>query len=184
MDGGESQLTQTEWKLVLDWSVAASQGDANGSSVLGLDMEVVSLQDLEVREWCKKTLARTLGAPARATMIQTGGGGTQGVGTAAIERVTTRVSQGVVSGLKALAPTLAMAATRAQTEGGGDPDQVGGKKFLGDQIAALKGYCGVTDVQKIPDIWRVFQSTKLVTTWRSYLTLKMAKWEENNRGGD
>ena len=93
------------------------------------------------------------------------------------------MSQGVVSGIKALAPTLAMAATRARTEGGGDPDQVGGKKFLGDQIAALKGYCGVTDVQKIPDIWRVFQSTKLVATWRSYLTLKMAKWEETNRGG-
>ena len=183
MDGGESQLTQAEWKLVLDWSIAASQVDGGGSSVLALETEVVSLQDPEVRQWCENTLTRTLGQHQVAVKKGSTRGGGGGVGAASIERVATRVSQGVVSGLKALAPALALAASRARAEGGGDTDQAGGKMFLGDQIAALKGYCGVTDPAKIPDIWRIFQSTRLVATWRTYLTIKMNKWELDNRGG-
>lgn len=71
MDGGESQLTQAEWKLVLDWSVAASQVDGGGSSVLALETEVVSLQDPEVRQWCVNTLTRTMGQ--HQATVRTGG---------------------------------------------------------------------------------------------------------------
>ena len=101
-----------------------------------------------------------------------------------VERVATRVSQGVVSGLRALAPTLAMAAGRGRSdEKMGDGEQVGGKRFSEEQVATLKGYCGVVDERKIPDIWRTFQATKHIATWRATLLAAMEDWEDSHKGG-
>lgn len=52
MEGGDSQLQQAEWKLILDWCMVAAQKDAQGSSLLALEMEPVFTQDPEVKEWC------------------------------------------------------------------------------------------------------------------------------------
>ena len=183
--GGESQVPEAEWKLVLEWCVAAAQVDGQGSSVLMMDTEMVSTQDPEVRRWCAAALVRTLGPAGGRGGENAGGGGKHGGGGMdTVERVATRVSQGVVSGLRALAPTLAMAAGRGRAdEKMGEGEQVGGKRFSEEQVATLKGYCGVVDERKIPDIWRTFQATKHIATWRATLLAAMEDWEDSHKGG-
>lgn len=184
MEGGVSQLERADWKLVLDWCMAASQVDSHGLSVLAMEVEVVSVQDPEVRQWCTTMLTRTLGPGRAAARTQAAAPQSGGSGVDSIERVATKLSQGVVSGLRALAPTLAMAAGRASGEGRGvGEEQVGGTKFSEDHVATLKGYCGVVDERKIPNIWRTFQSTKHVGTWRTTLVAEMEEWDETHRGG-
>lgn len=186
MDAGISQLTRADWELVLDWCIAASQVDTQGSSVLALEAEVVSMQDPEVRQWCNAMLTRTLGPAAAGGVRARTTAATQrgnAAGVESIERVATRLSQGVVSGLRALAPTLALVAGRTKEEGrGGGDEQVGGTRFSEDHVATLKGYCGVVDERKIPNIWRTFQSTKHVGTWRATMEAAMDDWDSKHRG--
>ena len=63
-----------------------------------------------------------------------------------------------LAGVQALAPTIAGAAR----QGGNTKDnhEVGGRLHLENNVAALKGYCGVLTSADIPTIWDAFQQTK------------------------
>ena len=60
--GGESQIPAAKWQLVLDWCLAAAQGNNNGTSVLNLGAPEPALcQDAEFLEWWKLRLTTILG---------------------------------------------------------------------------------------------------------------------------
>lgn len=106
--------------------------------------------------------------------------------TDSIERVALRVSQSVVTGMQALAPSLAAAAGRVSrtgdTQEGGDK-AIGGKHFSEEQVATLKGYCGVVDPSLIPGIWRTFQVTKDISNYRHEIRTELEHWEREHGGG-
>jgi hypothetical protein len=77
-----------------------------------------------------------------------------------VERITTNMERSFLAGVQALAPTLAGAARQvgiANKDSGGDT--VGGKLYSENNVAALKGYCGVATPAGIPVIWDSFQQT-------------------------
>jgi hypothetical protein len=45
-----------------------------------------------------------------------------------------------------------------------------------NNVAALKGYCGVVDPAKIPAIWDSFQQTKEIASHQHNLRDSMTKW--------
>ncbi len=55
--------------------------------------------------------------------------------------------------------------------------------FSEDQVAAIKGFCGVTDPKQIPHLWHTFQDTKHIATYRTELRTTMEHSERHNGGG-
>jgi hypothetical protein len=49
-----------------------------------------------------------------------------------------------------------------------------------NNIAALKGYCGVVDPAKIPAIWDSFQQTRDIASHRHNLRVSMTKWAKQS----
>jgi hypothetical protein len=84
-----------------------------------------------------------------------------------------------LAGVHALAPTLAGAARQGglgHKDGGGD--DVGGKLYSENNVAALKGYCGVETPAGIPVIWDLFQQTREISSHRHNLHVSMSQWSK------
>ncbi len=75
ISGGESQVPVAKWQLVLDWCLAAAQGNNDGTRILNLGAPEWALcQDAEFLEWCKLRVATTLGqGPQQAAHHYNGG---------------------------------------------------------------------------------------------------------------
>ncbi len=70
-------------------------------------------------------------------------------------------------GVQALAPTIAGVARQGglhNRDSGGDG--MGGKLYSENNVATLKGYCGVVDPANIPTIWDLFQKTREIAAHR------------------
>ncbi len=96
-----------------------------------------------------------------------------------VKQITTNMGQSFLAGVQALAPTVAGAAGQGGNikEGGGD---VGGKLYSENNVAALKGYCGVIDPAGIPMIWDSFQQTaREIASHRHNLRVGMSQWSRN-----
>jgi hypothetical protein len=73
-----------------------------------------------------------------------------------------------LAGVQALTPTIAGAARQGgNTKEGGD--DVGGKLYSKNNVATLKGYCGVVEPGGIPAIWDAYQQTKELASHRHNL---------------
>ena len=55
-------------------------------------------------------------------------------------------------------------------------DAVGGKWYTEDNITALKGFCGVVDVARIPQIWDKLKQSKELSSHRHHIRSAMEKW--------
>ncbi len=53
---------------------------------------------------------------------------------------------------------------------------MGGRMYSENNVAALKGYCGVVDPARIPTIWDSFQQTREIATHRHNIWVSMTKW--------
>ncbi len=182
LDGGTSQIPRERCKLILDWCLAASQCGPDGASLLNLGSPEPALcQDEEFLEWCGQRLATTLGHNVTRAETQHGTmAGPQG-NIQLVERITANMGRSFVAGVQALAPTI-VGATR---QGGAyDRDSrgegMGGRMYSKNNVAALKGYCGVVDPAKIPPIWDSFQQTKEIASRRHNLRVSMKKWAKQS----
>ena len=82
-----------------------------------------------------------------------------------------------LAGVQALAPTIAGATRQGgHTKEGGD--NVGGKLYSENNVAALKGYCRVVNPRRIPAIWDAFQQTRELTQHRHNLRVGMMTWSK------
>jgi hypothetical protein len=176
IDGGETQVQAHKWLLICDWCVAASQ-EKDGGSILQLGTTEPALcQDGEFIEWCEQRILSTLGAELReAWEPQQGGGGRD---LQLVQQITTNMGRSFLAGIQTLAPTIAGATRQLgpSKEGG---DDVGGKLYSENNVAALKGYCGVVDPMLIPTIWDAFQQTKEINSHRHSIRVSMSKWSKD-----
>jgi hypothetical protein len=164
IDGGESQVPPDKWQLVLDWCLVAAQGGNDGTSILNLGSPEPALcQDLEFLKWCKLRLNTTLRQEPQQAMGQYNGGGPGNLKL--VKQITQNMGQSFMAGVQALAPSIAGA---AQQGGGynkdGSGDKMGGRLYTENNVAALKGYCGVINPANIPTIWGAFQHTREIAS--------------------
>ena len=55
-----------------------------------------------------------------------------------------------------------------------------GKRYLGFKIASIKGFCGVTCVKDMANIWGYFQTTKLSKEHRNMIMGRMKAWAKEH----
>ncbi len=157
IDGGTLQIPTNKWQLLLDLCLAAAQANTNGTSILSLGLTETALsQDLKFLEWCELCLTKTIGQEPKQARL------TKGKDTIQIdERITPEMGRSFMAGVQALGPSIPGAA--GQGSGYGMDvisDNLGGKLYSENNVAAFKGYCGVVDARDIPVIWDTFQHTK------------------------
>jgi hypothetical protein len=177
IDGGETQVAGQKWQLLLDWCVAASQ-EKDGASLLQLGAPEPALcQDSEFVEWCNQRIQSTLSEEHRDStehQQREGGGGDLQL----VQQITTNMGRSFLAGIQTLAPTIA-GATRQLGTGKEGGDDVGRKLYSENNVAALKGYCGVVDPGMIPTIWDSFQQTREIGAHRHNIRVAMSKWSKN-----
>ncbi len=78
---------------------------------------------------------------------------------------------------QALAPSIAGAAKQGNTEEGGG-DDVRGRLYSENEVAALKGYCGVVNPAGIPTNWDSFQQTREIASHRHNLRVGVSQWSK------
>ena len=175
IDGGESQVPTQKWLLLCDWCVAASQ-EKDGASILQLGATEPALcQDGKFIEWCEQRIQSTLGEQQREAMVYQQGGG--GRDLQLVQQITNNMGRSFLAGVQALGGTIAGAA-RQGAPGKEGADDVGGKLYSENNVAALKGYCGVVNPNEIPTIWDSFQQTKEMASHRHNIRTQMSKWSK------
>jgi hypothetical protein len=80
-----------------------------------------------------------------------------------------------LAGVQALAPSIAGAARQEGNTRDGGGNDVGGKLYSKNNVAMLKGYCGVANPTGIPTIWDSFQQTPEITPQGHNLRVTMFK---------
>jgi hypothetical protein len=85
-----------------------------------------------------------------------------------------------MAGVQALAPGIAGAAPQ---RGGGynkdsGGDEMRGRPYTKNNVALLKGYCGVVNPANIPTIWDVFQHTSKIALHQHNIRVAMFKWSK------
>ena len=173
--GGGTHVQAQKWQLLLDWCVAAAQ-EQGGTSILNIGAPDPALcQDPEFLDWCDQHIQITLGAAPRANTGHTQEGGGQDLQL--VQQIRSNMGRSFLAGVQALAPTIAGA---AQLGGNGKEgaDDVGGKLYSKNNVAALKGYCGVVNPGGIPTIWDSFQQIWETASHRHNLRVEMSKWSK------
>jgi hypothetical protein len=174
---GETQIEPERWRLVLDWCMAAAQ-EKNEMSLLNIGtLEPALCQDPEFLDWCERRINITLGDEERFAggAQQTHGGEARDLRL--VEQISNNMGRSFLAGVQALAPTIVGAARQGghtKEEG----DDVGGKYYSENNVAALKGYCGVLTPAGIPTIWDAFQQTKELASHRHNLRIGMQQWSK------
>ncbi len=152
--------------------------EKDGTSLLNIGAPEPALcQDPKFLEWCKQHLTITLGQEARTTEGQAQGRGPGDLQL--VERITTNMGWSFLAGVQALAPSIAGAAWQGGSNRDGEGDNVGGKIYSENNVAALKGYCGVANPAGIPTIWDAFQQTKEIASHHHNLQVGMSKWRKD-----
>ena len=174
IDRGETQVQTPKWQLLLDWCVTAAQ-EQHGTSILNIGAPDPALcQDTEFLDWCDHQLQITLGAVPSAHTGYTPGGEK---GLHLVQQITTNMGRSFLAGMQALALMIA-GATRLRGNSKEGTDSVGGKLYFENNVAALKGYCGVVNPGGIPTIWDSFQQTQEIASHRHNLRVQMSKWSK------
>lgn len=158
IDSEESQVPHNDWQF-LDWCLAASQTNADGNSLLQLStLELALSQDPEFSKWCARRLDIFLGAmPTAAQQAVAHQGALFHHDMQMVERITNQMGCWLIAGVQALAPAISGAHRGIEHDRDTAGESVGGKWYLEDNVMALRGFCTVVDVARVPIIWEKFQ---------------------------
>ena len=136
----------------------ATQVDSNGSSWLAFEFDGGALGDPVFQQWCSDRLSLTLRVdkdqsfPSPSPVAQQAN---QPIDMSQMAQVMSAAAGQVVG--VAMAAIRQVAPTPNPTPSKGEGV---GKRYLGFEIAAIKGFCGVTRVKDMANIWGYFQTTK------------------------
>ncbi len=161
---------------MLDWCLVASQGSADGLSILNLGAPEPALcQDSKFLKWCKLRLAATLGRERRQLAPQGTGEGQDNLHL--VECITSNMGRSFMARVQALAPTIAGAARQGEPyERDSCGNRMGGRLYSENNVTTLKSYCGVVDPVNIPTIWDSFQQTQEIAAHHHNIRIAMMKW--------
>ena len=130
-------------------------------------------QDQEFLDWCNQRIQITLGEEPRLP-------GEPERGTRdlhLVEQISNNMGRSFLARVQALTPTIAGAAQQGgyAKEGG---NNVGANLYSENNVAALKGYCGVVNPRGKLAIWDAFQQTKELAQHRHNLCVRMMTWSK------
>ena len=173
-----SQWTNIEWKFITDWCIMATQVDTSGSSWLAFEFDGGASGDPMFQQWCSNRLSLTLEVNKEQSVPQaahaTHNGNQQLDMTQMAQLMSAAAGHAVgvaVAAMRQVNPTT----TSTPTKGEG-----AGKHYEDFDIAAIKGFCGVTEVLDMADIWGYFQTTKSSKEHRNMIMTRMKKWAQEN----
>ncbi len=150
------QIPTNKWQLLLDWCLVAAQANTNVTSILSLGLTKTALsQDPKFLEWCELHLTMTIEQEPKQVRLTRGN---EGKGTIQmVERITSGMGRSFIAGVHALGPSITGAAHQGNRYGMDVmSDNLGGKLYSENNVAALKGYCGVGNARDIPVICDAF----------------------------
>ena len=178
--GDTSSFIQMEHiELIKDWCLGAAYKATEGSSVLALKMQPVASSTEAFIEFRENKCNWFLGSRNQAQ------GGQQDV-TGQFEQRIEKMASTILE--KALETNVEMAtrlqaAQQSGTTTGGNGGQAmstllsGVKPLEGAELYAVMGFCGVTDPNLIPPIWKThYHSTATLLTKRQEIDEQLQKW--------
>jgi len=143
-----------EAELVRLWALGAAHTSDRNKSMLSMELKPVLTFVPTFTEWTQARLTGTLGALTSAnppTQLQPLAGSTE-------QRALNSMSLQTAETLKAVADALQKGPTASSGGPGSAATSSTKHIYIAYEIAALQGYCGVTQAQDIPRIWLTFQT--------------------------
>ncbi len=96
-----------------------------------------------------------------------------------VKQITSNMGQSFLASVQALTPSIAGAARQGGNNKEGGSNDVGGKLYSENNVATLKGYCGVPNPAGIPTIWDTFQQTQEIASHWHNRQVTMSKWAKD-----
>ena len=175
-----------EWRLIRDWLITAAYCDVKKrkkSSVVSIEIEGVTCDDDEVREWSKHRLDEMIGPLRKQPPPQT----MPPLQTTATPFATHQAppqSTGLAADIGraiGLALRTASVPTGPAHREKNDTEMV--RPYTKDEYGLLMAFCDVVRARDIPRIWRHFAASKVkqVEIHRRQLQKQMEEWGHNYR---
>lgn len=161
----DNPIGQEEAELVKLWAMAAAQSTDGSKSILSMDLEPVLSFDPNFTEWMQARLNGTLGALPPIEPTQQPPPAARPTDRTALDSISLRTAET----LKAVVEALNKSATT--TGAGATSSAAAGTKHIYTtyELAALQGFCGVTEARGIPKIWLTFQTARKADEVRANL---------------
>jgi hypothetical protein len=169
MDGlvTEGAITEEDGEFLRCWMRAATQGDPTRPA-LGLELMPAVNANRNFAEWCCHHLDSFLGKNTPPSSHTAGNQGADVV--AAIQNLATQWQSATASSHTQQSTIVSAAAKENHTP----------KPYSTYDIAAIKGYCGITATSDIPIIWALFKTSKDREDHRLNIQKRMAVWSKEN----
>ena len=175
-----------EWRLIRDWLITAAYCEAKKrkkSSVVSIDIEGVTCDDDEVREWIKNRLDETIGPRRKQPPPQTMPPLHTMATPFAINQPppqSTGLAADIGRAIGLALRTTSVPSGQAHTAKN-DTDVV--RPYTKDEYGLLMAFCDVIRARDIPMIWRHFAASKVkqVEIHRRQLQKQMEEWGHNYR---
>jgi hypothetical protein len=167
-----SNLTEVDATLLRYWCLAAGQiepGKTNSSSI-AMKPEPVVHASPAFHQWAKRGLTVYLGEGPSSPVTQqpTQNVTPPGYLDARFEDIMARHTNSMVD-LASIHSKNVLEQSKKKEEG----------RTLDEyDVAALKGWCGVEDISKVPAIWPLFKASKSIVHARSNIMNGMKQWSE------
>lgn len=166
-------LAEDQWRLVLDWLMAAGQGASPTSSnntpksYMEWAWSPALVNEESYFAWQEKVLDGTLGE--RPSNTPSGGSGFLAPGMETyMATFTDRVVAQVATNQHAAAPASATAPTSAKQE----------DEYSIEELARLMGYSAVSKATLIPRIWFLFKQKKSIDVHRQNILAFLLAWSK------
>ena len=177
---------EEEWSLIRDWLITAAHCDAKKrkkSSVVGIDIDGVTCDADEVREWSKTRLDETIG-PRRKQPTPHVVPPLQQMATPPATHQAPPQSTGLAADIgRAIGLALRTASVPSGSAHTSKHDTEVVRPYTKDEYGLLMAFCDVIRARDIPRIWRHFAATKVkqVEIHRRQLQKDMEEWGHNYR---
>ena len=159
----ENNNSGDEWSLIRDWLITAAHCDAKKrkkSSVVGIEIEGVTCDDDEVREWSKNRLDETIG-PRRKQPTPQALPPLQQMATPFTPYQAPPQSTGLAADIgRAIGLALRTASVPSGSAHTAKDTEVV-RPYTKDEYGLLMAFCDVIRARDIPSIWRHFAASKV-----------------------
>jgi hypothetical protein len=153
---GEYPITAEDTELVKAWAMGAAHSTDGAKSVLSMDIEPILSFDPTFQDWAKARLDSTLGTQHHSFPQARDAS----PGDSTDRRAADGIALQTAETLKAVVEALNVA---KQSAGGGASSAITNTtKYIYSEyeLAALQGFCGVTEPRLLPKLWLTFQTAR------------------------
>lgn len=146
-------------QTILEWCVMAAQEDKldPGLSWINLEFHAAVSGSAKFHKWCKQRLEVML-----SPFITSANQQNQTTATSQNVQLMSMVAAEVSKSIAPIFQNQANSSTTASGTGNTTSKSGEGKMYDDFEVAIVKGFCRVNNVNQLPPIWTLFQSTKNV----------------------